>query len=135
MADATTPALEAGQNKPGRRGLLGIVTRDKSAKTRPGEGERPGRPPKEGEVLPQPDRRSRPPREQRVAPGRFRRDRGVAAALEDQAVGAPADRDQGPEPDPLPPGRGGRRQRRGGHRHRGLGRREEIRDWRLMIYD
>ncbi|HJZ55513.1 MAG TPA: 30S ribosomal protein S17 [Gemmataceae bacterium] len=51
MADATTPALEAGQNKPGRRVLLGIVTRDKSAKTRRVEVERLVRHPKYGKFI------------------------------------------------------------------------------------
>jgi small subunit ribosomal protein S17 len=51
MADATTPAPAAGESKTGRRILTGIVTRDKSAKTRRVEVERLVRHPKYGKFI------------------------------------------------------------------------------------
>lgn len=53
MADATTAAPKAGETKSARRVLLGIVTRDKSAKTRRVEVERLVRHPKYGKYIKQ----------------------------------------------------------------------------------
>jgi small subunit ribosomal protein S17 len=53
MAEATTPAPQAGEARTGRRVLQGIVTRDKSAKTRRVEVERLVRHPKYGKYVKQ----------------------------------------------------------------------------------
>jgi len=53
MAEATSPAPQAGETKSGRRVLLGIVTRDKSSKSRRVEVERLVRHPKYGKYIKQ----------------------------------------------------------------------------------